>query len=372
MNKPTRTLSTAAFVLISLLAGCAVEQPVLRPQPSPNDVRAQIVSLIPKNTRDRSGWAVDIYAAFAVLRIEPSVENICSVLAVVEQESTYRVDPPVPGLGKIAWAEIERKAERASIPMFLVRTALQIKSPNGRSYSDRIDTAKTEKQLSDLFEDLIGMVPLGRRLFAGYNPVRTGGPMQVAIAFAERHAEQKLYPYPLDASIRNEVFTRRGGMYFGIAHLLDYPASYQQPIYRYADFNAGHYASRNAAFQQAVSLASGIPLDLDGDLVRENGDPDKPGQTELAVRTLGDRLGLGDREIRRMLELGDKVEFDDTKLHQRVFELAEQYERLALPRAVIPRIKLSSPKITRQLTTEWFAKRVESRQKHCLSHASDP
>ncbi|WP_418316960.1 DUF1615 domain-containing protein [Piscinibacter sakaiensis] len=363
-----RTLFVTCAVLLALLGGCAVvDQPVQRRQQSPSEVRAQIVALIPSNTRDREGWATDIQAAFAVLRIEPSQSNICSVLAIVEQESTYRVDPSVPGLGKIAWAEIERKAERAGIPFFLVRTALQIKSSEGRSYAERIDAARTEKQLSELFDEFIGMVPLGRRLFAGYNPVRTGGPMQVAIAFAERHASQKPYPYPVDGSIRDEVFTRRGGMYFGIAHLLDYPARYEQPIYRYADFNAGHYASRNAAFQRAVSLASGIPLELDGDLVRENGDPDKPGQTELAVRTLAEQIGLDNREIRRMLELGDKPEFDESRLHQRVFELAEQYEGRPLPRALIPRIKLVSPKITRNLTTEWFATRVAARHKRCLA-----
>ena len=98
------------------------------------------------------------------------------------------------------------------------------------------DSVKTEQQLSDIFEDFIDMVPMGKTFFADRNPVRTGGPMQVGVAFAEAHARAKPYPYPVTGSIRNEVFSRRGGMYFGIAHLLDYPASYDRPIYRFADY----------------------------------------------------------------------------------------------------------------------------------------
>jgi len=37
-----------------------------------------------------------------------------------------------------------------------------------------------------------------------------------------------------------------------------------------------------------------------------------------------------------------------------------------LPRALIPRIKLQSPKITRSLTTAWYAGRVDERFKRCL------
>jgi hypothetical protein len=166
----------------------------------------------------------------------------------------------------------------------------------------------------------------------------------------------------VDASIRHEVFTRRGGLYFGIAHLLDYPNSYQRHLYRFADFNAGWYASRNAAFQAAVTTASGVPLALDGDLILHGSD--KVGATEAAVRSLGPRLDIGDIAIRRALEQGDRFEFEDTALYARVFALAERNGR-PLPRAVLPRITLESPKITRKLTTEWFATRVEQRYRRC-------
>ena len=174
---------------------------------------------------------------------------------------------PVPGLAAIAWQEIDKQADRAGVPKMAVHTALRLTSSNGKSYSERIDAATTEKQLSEIFEDFIGMVPLGKTFLASRNPIRTGGPMQVSIAFAEGQTASNRYPYPIAHSIRHEVFTRRGGMYFGIAHLLGYEAPYPQPLYRFADFNAGRYASRNAAFQNALSIVSGVPLVLDGDLL---------------------------------------------------------------------------------------------------------
>jgi hypothetical protein len=193
--------------------------------------------------------------------------------------------------------------------------------------------------------------------------------MQVGIAFAERHVQERSYPYPVADSIRHEVFSRRGGMYFGIAHLLGYPAAYDAPIYRFADFNAGHYASRNAAFQNAVSVVSGIPLDLDGDLVRPGEDAGKPGATELAVRSIARRLDIGNAAIREALEQGDGASFEKSELYRRVFDLADRIERKPVARAMLPRIVLKSPKITRKLTTEWFAHRVDERYRKCLSRA---
>jgi hypothetical protein len=348
-----------------VLAGCAGQRSTEPVPRAPAEVKAEIVRLMPAKTADRQGWATDIYAAFAAQNISPTTQNLCSVLAVAEQESTFQADPTVPGLGKIARDEIDRRAAKVHIPSLLVSGALQVRSTNGKTYSERLNAARSEKELSGIFDDFIGRVPMGRTLFGGFNPVHTGGPMQVSIEFAEQHAKD--YPYPVDGTIRREVFSRRGGMYFGIAHLLGYPVSYREPLYRFADFNAGWYASRNAAFQNAVSRASGIPLALDGDLIRY--DSIMPGGTELAVRTLGKSLGMRNPTIRDQLEKGKTLEFEETRLYQRVFELAEQAEGKKLPRAVLPGIVLQSPKITRKLTTAWFAKRVDERYKRCMAKA---
>lgn len=360
------------WTAIALVAGCATREPVpTTPALRPAEARALIAGLLPTQVTDRNGWATDIYAAFATLRIDPTPANVCAVVGITEQESSFRADPSVPGLPAIAWKQIDDRAQKAGVPTLVVRGALLLSSPNGRSYSDRIDNAKTERDLSDLVEDFIGMVPMGQRLFAGYNPVRTGGPMQVSVDYAERHARAKPYPYPVDGNLRREVFTRRGGMYFGIAHLLDYPAAYDQPLYRFADFNAGHYASRNAALQNAISVASGVPLVPDGDLVRHDGGG-PPGSTESAARVLATRLDLSESSIRRDLERGEGVDLERTTLYQRVFALADAAEGRPVPRAVLPQIELHSPKITRKLTTAWFAGRVDERYRRCLGRAATP
>ena len=374
MNSPLEVLRDAAIVvaLIAVVTGCStIDDSARRGSPvlTAEEGRALVSRLLPDGVPDRPGWAVDIYAAFGALDIVPTAENICAAIAVTEQESGFRVDPPVPGLPAIAWKEIEKQRERLGIPKLVLDAALALPSSTGKSYAERIAAVKTERQLSDIFEDFIGRVPLGERFLADRNPVRTGGPMQVSIAFAETLAATKPYPYPMNTPVRREVFTRRGGMYFGIAHLLDYPASYDRHLYRFADFNAGRYASRNAAFQAAVTRATGIPLALDGDLVRYDGGQSdaEPGDTEIAVRVLARRLDMSNALIRRDLLRGKEAGFERTDLYKRVFALAEVRGGTSAARAVIPAILLKSPKITRKLTTGWFANRVEERYQRCLA-----
>ena len=270
----------------------------------PDIARARITTLIPADVANRNDWAIDMFAAFEALRIEPSDANVCAVIAVTAQESSFpRQSTSRRAAGNRTQADrLTRRSLR--IPKLLVNAALALQSPTGVSYAERLSKVRTEKGLSDIFTDFIGMVPLGRQLFADLNPVHTGGPMQVSIAYAQAHAKEKTYPYPLPGSIRDEVFTRRGGIYFGTAHLLDYPVAYDEMLFRFADFNAGHYASRNAAFQSAVSTISGMQLALDGDLLRHGSAAGEPSNTELAVRKVAGQLDLSDAQIRSDLERG--------------------------------------------------------------------
>lgn len=364
MHRFNRILFT--LTIFALLGSCASEAPSPAPVVSPADAHALIEQSLPHGVPDRGGWTADMYAAFTVLTVTPTRENICAVVAVIEQESGFHVDPMIPGLGAIARREIERRADRAHVPQMIVDGVLQLKSSDGRTYGERIDKARTEKELSDVYEDLIASVPLGTTLFAERNPIRTRGPMQVNIAFAEQFAAVSPYPYPVKSSIADEVFTRRGSLYFGIAHLLDYRAPYGEYLYRFADFNAGQYASRNAAFQNAVGLASGIPIDADGALLPHDADVNSPGVTELAVRALGARLRMSDSAIHKALSEGRTKDFETTPLYQRVFAIADQTLGRQAPRALVPQIRLLSPKIKRSLTTDWYAHRVDARFKRCL------
>jgi len=355
-----------AFAAAALLTACMSEPPpATAPSKSPEESRALIRRLLPDYVRDKEAWATDVYASFAVQGLETTQPNVCAVLAVIEQESSFRVNPAIPNLGAMAWKEIDTRAEHAGVPRLLVHGALGVTSRTGRTYSDRIDAAKTEKDLSDIYEDFIGSVPLGKRLFEDRNPIRTRGPMQVNVAFATQYAATRPYPYPVKVSISDELFSRRGGLYFGVAHLLAYPASYDRYLYRFADFNAGQYSSRNAAFQAAVSVISGIPLTRDGALLPRDNSAKGAGSTERALRAVAPRLHLSEGEIHSDLDEERTKEFERTQLYRAVFDLADRTARSPLPRAVIPRIDLHGPKISRKLTTGWYAERVNGRFERC-------
>jgi len=54
-------------------------------------------------------------------------------------------------------------------------------------------------------------------------------------------------------------------------------------------------------------------------------------------------------------------------LYLQVYKLAEQKAGKKLPREMLPGIQLESPKITRNLTTAWFAQRVDDRRARCMA-----
>ncbi|MDO8207072.1 MAG: DUF1615 domain-containing protein [Gallionella sp.] len=389
------------FFLIALTAGCAATPEQATPQPaapppakverakpavpppakpvakppviattpialSDREVHELVLKLLPGRLKDKEGWATDLQTAFKALQIPPAASNFCATIALIEQESSFQADPVVPGLPAIIRREIEQRREKYSIPQTVIDWMLTTNSRDGRSFNQRINALKTEKELSDLIEEIIAMVPAGKDLFPNYNPVRTGGPMQVSVEFAESHVRARPYPYTINGNLRNEVFSRRGGIYFGSAILLDYPAPYTDMLYRFADFNAGRYSSRNAAFQQALAHLTGRALASDGDLLRyKNGSPSTaPSSTLNALLTINKTLQMGEAEIQRDLRLEKLSTFSKSPLYNRLFALADRTG--IQPRVSMPEIDLKSPKIKRKLTTEWFANRVNARYRSCL------
>lgn len=341
-------------------------KPIIKvvPKPKPLTGLALVNSLLPQRLADRSGWAADIFAAFEAINIAPTTENICAVVAEIEQESSFQADPVVPGLSKIVRRELDMRGEKYHIPDWLMKNRLNMQSPGGTTYNERIDKLKTENDVNVLYEDMISDIPFGKKLLADYNPVRTGGPMQVSVAFANSYVATKPYPYAMKGGLRNELFSRKGGVYFGVAYLLDYPANYDAMVFRFADFNAGIYSSRNAAFQNAVNSLAGVEIDRDGDLLRyQDGIPvkDATSQTMQALLTISSRLNLNATEIYRDLLLEKSPAFEQSELYNRVFSLAP-----SMPRAYIPEIVLSSPKFSRKLKTVNYVRQVEGRYQLCL------
>lgn len=324
--------------------------------------------LLPDRVTDRTAWAAAIVSALEALRLPPTPEYLCATMAVIGQESGFQVNPVVPALPKIAWQEIEKRRDRYGIPKILVNKIVALRSTDGRTYKERLDTVRTERELSAVWEDLVKRLPIGQKPLGDANPIRSLGPMQVSIDFVKRRStRQHPTAVPPDSDLRAIGFSRYGSIFYGAAHLLDYKAPYDNPAYHFADYNAGRYASRNAALQNAIAQVSGIRLVNDGVILRDE-EGKLPAETLRATLSLGPRIGLDQAQI-----------LQDLKLYRSagVFPKDEvlcpcvQTGRAAGRSVLLThccQIRIIGPKIQRgNLTTGWFVQRVDSRYRACLA-----
>jgi hypothetical protein len=163
-------------------------------------------------------------------------------------------------------------------------------------------------------------------------------------------------------------------MLYGTRQLLGYETGYDRKVYRFADYNAGRYAARNAAFQRAIVRLSGWKLALDGDLL-SYGKDGKPlpsaTQTEQAVRALSSRFGLGldDQQIRADLQREKALNFTGTRTYLAIVNRYAKAHGTRPAFAVIPDIRLKSPKLSRGFTTRRFAESVDRRYQSCMASA---
>jgi Protein of unknown function (DUF1615) len=333
------------------------------------------------SAKDPKGWATDLIDVLHSQGQTASRENVCAAIAIIDQESNFVENPVVAGLGTMAEKTLQEKFDRVPV---LGRVALQFldTTPDRKnSYLQRIRSARSERDLDLTYRAMIEdasqksnisfLVQSGllNQIIEERNNINTIGSMQVSIKFALESTRTKRW-LPMSLSdvyaVRDQLYTRKGGMYFGVLQLLGYESGYNKKIFRFADYNAGRYASRNAAFQSTIARLTGISLSNDGDLLLYD-KAQKPlrklSQSEQALRSLfkENQIAINDEQLRTDLELEKSLSFTATQTYVAVKQLAP-----SAAFAEIPDIQLNSPKISRQMTTRNFAESVEKRYLKCI------
>ena len=346
----------------------------------------QIVALLPKDIHDPAGWAKDVAAAFRENRLQPSSTSVCMALAVIQQESSFQVNPRVPDLSEKVMQELHSKVKRLLGPLgpVFLHAGLHATFPGSHAtWGERIKAVQTERDIDQIYQDLLHyfrtmfphlfawIVPLvewaAGHLVEDFSDITTAGPMQVSVRFAETVATERGHDL---RRVRDELYTRRGGVAYGINRLLGYHANYTDPHFVFADFNAGRYASRNAALQQQVSWLMGMPLTADGDLLTydTHSQPDEKDSKSLKV-ILAFRQkyapGLSQEQIRRDVRLEKSKALEQTKTYHAIKRTYAQVFRQPAPYARIPEVKLESVKFTNPKNNLWFTRSVEQKYLRC-------
>jgi len=346
----------------------------------------QVAKLFPPQVAEREGWAQDVMAALEAQRVHPWAEPVCEVLAVIEQESGFQANPVVKELPRIVRKRLDAYAGKLGVVgRKALETLLQHRAPGqSQSFEARLKAVRTEQDLDRLFRELLQAyehqypavytaADLASELFSSQsleelNPITTAGSMQVSVRFAR---EQNDEDRP-EAEVREELYTRAGGVRYGTARLLGYEAGYSQPLYRFADYNSGLYSSRNAALQAQVSELTRLSLTLDGDLLLYDaeGEPrDEDSRTLAALLAFRARHApeLSERQVRRDVRKEKQLDFEETETWRAV---KHSYERVTGKRpeyAQLPEVTLRSPKLSRERTTAWFARSVDQRFQRCMA-----
>lgn len=365
-DRPRGLVRLGALALTLWLAACG-------PQPAPPPAElsvAQIHRLMRQAAPQRAvdaGWATDMRAAFTGLDVRATRQNVCAAIAVVAQESGFVADPEVPGLADITLRKLQQISQNPAA-WVAINVRLRQQSADGRTFYDKLLRIRTEHDLERWYQEFMAARMTGPLLrLVGKDVdtlISTLGSMQVSVTFARGFAREHDIP---ETDIRERLYTRAGGLFYGMAHLLKYEYHYADIKHLFADYNAGHYASRNAGFQRMVSALSGVKLAPDGDLLSYAGGRAAPSTTLQAVLTALARHGLAadPQAVLRDLRQEKQAALFDTATYRQIAQLHRQRVGYAITEAM-PQIDLHSDKIQRPLTTAWFAGRVNQRFQQCV------
>ena len=351
---------------------------------------AKLIQAAEPTMRDAKGWANDLLNALKQNQLAQSRENVCAVIAIVDQESGFVANPTIPNLGKIAEQAVIKKLHNYPLVGEGAILFLERFPDPASSFLKKIRNAKTERDLDLAYRQLItGLEQYAKKyklnilldnrfaydFIESNNDIDTIGSMQVAVSYAKQveiERGRKFLSLADLYELRDTLYTRAGGLYYGTRLLLAYETGYDKKIYRFADFNAGRYSCRNAAFQELIANLSSKKLTNDGDLLiyKDNGEVSMTtSATEQALRELSKNLALGlsDYQIRRDLRHEKQLDFNDTKTYRTLQQSYQSRTGKKSNYAKLPKIQLSSEKTSRILTTEIFAQTVNKRYQACMA-----
>ncbi|EEY94166.1 hypothetical protein HMPREF0026_01442 [Acinetobacter junii SH205] len=397
MNKSTST--HPFFKTISILTACISlaacgDNAWWSSDKDPEMEADQIRKVIPARVNDRESWSQDIFDIMQELSIPKTKQNVCSIVAVVDQESNFVADPTVPGLGAKAVEEINSRLKEkfeaklgekigGTVAGYFEDVLKNQPSPEN-NYMSQMRKVQTERELDLLYREIFDYMAqhyhvsaltgaaklVGQDIGEKLNPITTLGSMQVHINYAKEHKRKA----GGIAELRNDLYSQYGGLYYGIHRLMEYPANYDEAIYRFADYNSGMYSSRNAAFQKMLGALTEAEISLDGDLLLYNKDGDvrsTQSQTEkelIAVFAQNNVL-VTPRQIRADLKKEKEKKFEDTQTYLAVQKLYQKKTNKEPMYAVMPQVVISGPKLSRDYNTNWFASRVNGRYEQCMLKA---
>ncbi|WFF38772.1 DUF1615 domain-containing protein [Moraxella nasibovis] len=372
---------TVFILLTALLAACDITKDEQDAALS----NKQIAKLLPSHVANKDSWAADMAQIFDQLKLPKTTQNICTAVAVIDQESNFHADPAVPNLGTASLKAIDEKLEEkfGKTLAKTFRNMLETKPTKDNSFIKQIKKVKTERELDELYQEIFdyftstykvsGLAHITKLTGAGIdervNPITTLGSMQVHIDYARAHRRTNMS----DRALRADLYSQYGGLYYGIHRLMMYKADYDKPLYRFADYNSGMYSSRNAAFQQRVSSLTGEKLAIDGDLLLYNdGSPlTKKSRSESAlIKLLATApTPVSERQIRADLKKEKSRDFEATQTYRAVSELFKKKYKKDPAYAIMPQVVISGPKLSRDYDTNWFATRVDKRYQTCMATA---
>lgn len=344
----------------------------------------QVAARVRPGTAHAEQWAAAVVTGLELADRPVDVDHVCQVLAVIEQESGYQANPAVPGISRMVREELaDRLRVLGPLEDDTVDALLDTRAEGSeQTWGERLDAARTEQDLDRIYRALLddaarrlpllgaAATALAPGAFDRLNPVSTVGSMQVQVSYATDR--RRALGLRRD-EVRDALYTLEGGVVYGTLRLFD-TADYTEPIHRFADFNAGPYASRNAAFQRQLQTLSGQTVQSDGDLLiyTPAGRPraQQQGQTVTVLTEWGASHGLDGETVLADLALEKSAAFEQTATWTAVRTAFAEHLGRAPAEAIVPEVTLDSPKLSGTWTTATFAERVARRYADCLGRGT--